>query len=272
MSVLITMPTYQTPPELLDRAVRSVLDQTHRDLKLVLMADGHRLMASRLPQDDRLIVHRVMPTIVRGQRPASHGRYFLDAVTTSLARDDEVVIIHDADDWSEPDRLERLLPVMRDGAAIARYWRHQKKRAFVQEPARHRFQTPTEHFTHIGHWCSGAYTGERIRRAGGIHPGFRVGYDTLFVRMIALTGKVGISQHAAYHWEQRDGGSLTTSKETGFRSAHREAAKKQLIRLNLEAWHRRHDDPGAVIREDVPADLAEQVAAEAELLRPKLGA
>ena len=271
MSVLVTMPTYQTPAHLLERAVKSVLDQTYRDLKLVVMVDGHRILQSRLPKDDRLVVHRVAWAI-EDDKPRPHGRYYLDAVSTSLARDDEVVVIHDADDWSEPDRLEKLLPLMQDGAAIARYWRHQKRRAHVQEPARHRFTTPTEHFTHIGHWCSGAYTGERIRRAGGIHPGFRVGYDTLFVRMIALTGKVGISPHAAYHWERRDGGSLTTSPATGFRSPHREAAKKQLIRLNIEAWHRRHDDPGAVIREDVPADLAEQVAAEAELLRPKLGA
>jgi len=258
--ILVTMPTFNTPRELLERSVASILNQTHRDLRLVVVSDGPRLRD--LPGDDRLIVYRI---------PDNRGRYFCDAVTTACARDDEVVVIHDADDWSEPDRFELLLPTMRDGAAIARYYRHMRKGVHIQTPSRKRFDSPDGSWVHIGHWCSGAYTGERIRRAGGVHPGFRVGYDTLFVRMIALTGKVGISNHAAYHWCRReDGESLTLSTETKFGSPLREAAKRQLADLNSQAWAARAEDPGQVIRDSIPRQLADEVAYHASILATKL--
>lgn len=260
--VLVSMPTYKTPDDLLRRAVQSVLRQTHTDLRLVVVADGVKIR--ELPRDDRLIVHRL---------PENRGRYFCDAVVTALAADDEVVVIHDADDWSDPDRIERLLPVLEDGAAIARYHRHMPRGGHhIQEPSKTRFGNPDGNFVHIGHWCSGAYTGERIRRAGGIHPGFRVGYDTLFVRMLAYTGPVGISRRPSYHWERRKGGSLTTSPETKFGSPHRLAARKELVRLNTLAWEARQrgEDPGQVIRDDIPDDLAEQVEIAAAELAEKL--
>lgn len=259
--VVVSMPAYRTPAKLLTRAVRSVLNQTHEDLTLVVVGDGYAV--PKLPDDPRLVVH---------QLPDNRGRYFADAVVTGTLDDRDVWVVHDADDWSEPDRFERLLPAMVDGAAVARYWRHNLRggKTYIQEPARARLADPSEPFVHIGHWCSGAYTGERVRRAGGIHPGYRVGFDTLFVRMVALTGPVGISDYAAYHWCRRDSGSLTTSPKTRFGSPYRRDAKADLVKLNAAAWARRHDDPGQVIRDDVPAKLAREVDVEVAVLAAKL--
>ena len=265
MTVVVSMPTYQTPQKLLRRAVESVLAQTHDDLLLVLVEDGEP--APHVPIDD--------DRLVRIRLPHNRGRYFSDAVVTEAIADrpDLVWIVHDADDWSEPQRLERLLPALEDGAAVAPYWRHQHNRDFVQEPSRGRLLLPKQGFVHLAHWCSGAYTSERVQRAGGIHPGFRVGFDTLFVRLLAMTGPVGIGRHPDYHWCRRSSGSLTTSEATRFGSSARATAKKRLSALDDAAWLARShgEDVAAVVRADVEPDLAREVDRQARRLRRALG-
>lgn len=267
MRLVVSMPTYRTPEKLLRRAVSSVLAQTFDDLALVLVVDGYSLPIDVL-RDSRIVVYQLAENM---------GRYFADAVTTRaiVDRPDLIWSVHDADDWSEPERFERLLPAMDDGAVVARYWRHDLRgtgRSYLQEPARAKLRMPTGGFVHLAHWASGAYTSERVARAGGIHPGYRVGFDTLFVRMIALTGHVGISSHAHYHWCRRAGGSLTTSPETRFGSTHRAEAKRKLMRLDDLAWDaaRAHGDPGQVIRDDIDPSLSERVDEHAARLRREL--
>lgn len=253
--LVVSMPTFRTPRDLLDRAVRSVLDQTYEDLLLVVVNDGGERL-SGMPSDSRLMVWDM---------DRNRGRYFADAVVTRAlsSRLDWLWSVHDADDWSEPERFDRLLPHAEDGAVISPYWRHQRGKTWVQEPARDRVRKPTEGFVHIAHWVSGAYTVERVERAGGVHPGFRIGFDTLFVRMLVLTGPVGIAEDKGYHWCRRTSGSLTSSPETRFGSQRRAAAKQRLVRLDREAWDRRHEDPGSVIRESVKPEIGEQVEVEA---------
>lgn len=265
MTVVVSMPTYHTPVDLLRRSVESVLAQTHRDLLLILVEDGEP--APTLPiRDDRLVRFRL---------PRNTGRYFADAVVTEAIKHqpDLVWVVHDADDWSEPERLERLLPHLDDGAVVAPYWRHQHGRTFVQEPSRGRLLLPTAGFVHLAHWCSGAYTSERVQRAGGIHPGFRVGFDTLFVRLLAMTGRVGIAPNTDYHWCRRTGGSLTTSAATRFGSPARHEAKRRLAALDDAAWRARArgQEVARVVRDDVDPELARQVARQARRLRRAVG-
>lgn len=263
MMLVVSMPTYQTPSQLLLRAVNSVLHQTYTDLRLVVVNDGDGLLTN-LPDDPRLVLFPL---------PENRGRYFADAIVTEAIKPYPEILwsVHDADDWSDRHRYKTLLPAMKDGAAVAQYWRHRKGKAgpYLQRPAVARIKHPTADFVHLAHWGSGVYTSERVQRAGGIHPGFRVGFDTLFVRMIAMTGEVGISEYPGYHWCQRDGGSLTTAPATRFGSPARVKAKGLLKDLDAAAWRHR-EDPGAVIRADVPENLRRSVDAYAEELRAVL--
>lgn len=264
--LLVSMPTFNTPRKLLDRAVRSVLAQSHKDLVLVVVNDGGKQL-SGMPSDSRLVVFDL---------PENRGRYFADAVTTEAIamRPQMLWSVHDADDWSEPGRFENLLPYLADGVAVAPYWRHQtnrRTREWVQEPSRARLKQPAEGFVHLAHWCSGVFSSERVQRAGGIHPGFRVGFDTLFVRMVALTGPVGIGEHKGYHWCRRDGGSLTTAPETRFGSQHRAVAKARLVKLDAAAWELRAKDPGRVIRDDISPTLRVEVEEQARKLAELIG-
>lgn len=263
--LVVSMPTYRTPRELLDRAIDSVLQQTHRGLRLVVVNDGGEPLR-RLPRSKRLVVYTL---------PRNYGRYFADAVVTRAiaVEPDWVWSVHDADDWSERDRYANLLPHMHEGAVMSSYWRDRSQRGkrtkILQQPVRDRLLNPRPGFTHIGHWVAGLYTSERVQRAGGIHPGFRVGFDTQFVRMVAMTGPINVVDMPQYWWCRRNAGSLTTSPDTRFGSPHRVAAKKRLMALDEKAWNT-PDDPGSVIRDDIDPAVADEVDHHAAMLAARL--
>jgi glycosyltransferase involved in cell wall biosynthesis len=55
VTVLVSIPYWRTP-ELVEKAVRSVLKQTHRDLVCVVVGDGDEPPLSKV-RDSRLVVH-----------------------------------------------------------------------------------------------------------------------------------------------------------------------------------------------------------------------
>ena len=264
-SLVVSIPTWSTPPRLLARSVASALASDAEPL-VVLVEDGEDTDPRfEPPTHDRLIRHRLAE---------NRGRYFADAVVVGALAPEQWWAPLDADDWAEPDHHSRVVDAgRRTGATVSRYHRSGRGRrgAFVQDPSTGRLEgPPTEAFHHLAHWCSGAYRVDRVRRAGGIHPGFRVGYDTLFVLMLHLTGPVSVVDQPGYHWERRDSGSLTTAKETRFGSPHRIEAKERLRRLYRAAWEQRLHDPGGVIRRDVDPFVADDVARESEALAGRL--
>ena len=263
MRLVVSVPTFNTPEELLRRALDGLLAQTLEDLAVVVVNDGGTPLPS-LPRDDRLVVHEL---------PDNRGRYFADAVVTRAltSRPDVFWSPHDADDWSEPERFEKLLPAAVDGAVVAPYWRHQPGRVpKVQRPRVEAIASPTGRFVHLVHWCAGAYTVERVERAGGLHPGLRIGFDTLHTLMVVMTGPVAVHDEPAWHWHRRRTGSLTSEPATRVGSRARDRTRLHLRRLYERAWQRRHDDPGTTIRDDVTTELADEVDAHAARLRRSL--
>lgn len=248
----VSMPTYQTPKPLLDRAVASVVGQDV-SLRLVVVNDGG-------PPVD--IDH---PRVTVLNLPANRGRYFADAVVLA-ACDTEWFTVHDADDWSDPGRYGRLLDLGRvSGAVIAPHVSRKASGPKVAQPRP--VDAPPETFTHLAHWCSGVYTTERMKAAGGIHPGFRIGFDTLHTLMMVLTGPVTVDPVPSYHYCRRPG-SLSKAPTSNRRSPQRRQAALRLSYLYRRALV--SSDPGATIRTDIPQDLADAVSVEAERLRGML--
>jgi cellulose synthase/poly-beta-1,6-N-acetylglucosamine synthase-like glycosyltransferase len=251
----VSMPTYNTPPHLLDRAVGSVLTQTYNDLRLVVVNDGGKPVS--LHDDRRLTVFDL---------PENRGRYFCDAVVAG-AVEEGWWSPHDSDDWSEPSRFTRQI-VPSKSAVLAPYWRERRNmRRVVPVPnvkAQYRFRQ-------VGHWCAGVYRIERVSSAGGIHPEFRIGFDTLFTLMLTLTGKVTTVRAAGYHYQSREG-SLTESAESGRKSQVRQIQRDRLEQLYRAAWdvHVAGGDPGDVIRNDISQQAAEQVATQTRRLQAVL--
>jgi len=258
--ITVSIPTYRTPPDLLTRSIRSALDQTE-DLRVVVVNDGSEALRG-LPRDDRLILLELEENL---------GRYFCDAIVTEAIRDrpEEIWAVLDSDDYWETDHLERVLPFMEDGAVLSPYRRSREGKGStrIQQPSR-RVQGPIpDKYVHLGHWCSGAWRSDRIQKAGGIHPGFRVGFDTLFVSMIRLTGPIGLAPEGGYFWCQRSDGSLTTARETRFGSQFRIDQKTKQAQLYSKAYAQIGNDPGEIIREDQSPLLRSLIQAYARDLR-----
>lgn len=256
--LFVTMPTFRTPPELLDRAVDSVLNSRDVDLHLIVLVDG----------DPKTRVARWNSRVTVFKLPDNRGRYFADAVGIAAASRVPGALWAplDADDWVEPEHYARLAERIETGAVCSTYWRQNAQRVpRIQQPHIQRLRSAPPSFAHLFHWCSGMYSLDRVEAAGGIHPGFRVGFDTLFALMLVLTGPVNHVRTPGYHWHRRQSGSLTTSPATGFGSPQRVAARARLADLYKLAVAAK-DRPGDVIRRDIPASLADQVATEADRL------
>ena len=95
----------------LPQAIRSILDQTVRDLELLVVDDGSSDETASVVsavEDQRL---RYLP--LEHQGIARSLNFGLQAAAAT------VVAVQDADDWSEPHRLERQLAVFESSPEVA---------------------------------------------------------------------------------------------------------------------------------------------------------
>lgn len=261
-TVTVSMPYYRCPAAV-RRAVDAVLAQTHTDLRLVVVNDGDRY-SPPWPYletvDD--------PRLVRVDLRHNRGRYFTDAAVLA-ATDTPWFAIHDADDWAEPEWLDRLLTAIeRNDAvtALAPQWRHDGMgNRPVLEPVRPAFGGPR--LRHVGHHAT-VYRTTAAQEIGG-HPGYRIGFDSLWIHLVAMLGPVAVLDQPLYHREARPE-SLTTAAATGSGSVERRAQARGLQRLYTAALT--GGDPGEVIRDDVPVDLVTLVYEAAHQVRASIAA
>src|SRR5690349_9267744 len=87
------------------RAVESLLTQTHRNLVVVVINDGD----SEVPWDQ--LAHIRDPRLVCYDLSKNRGPYFATAVALN-ATSAPYLLIQDADDWSSPTRIGRLLTAL----------------------------------------------------------------------------------------------------------------------------------------------------------------
>ncbi len=109
--VTVIVPVFNTPPELIERAVASTLDQTHRYLELLVVDDGSNLeMAEFLDliagRDPRIrVVHRVNGGVSAARNTGvDHAR-------------GEFIAYLDADDYLEPAFLSSAISAARTSRA-----------------------------------------------------------------------------------------------------------------------------------------------------------
>ncbi|MDQ3669761.1 MAG: glycosyltransferase, partial [Actinomycetota bacterium] len=261
------------------RAVESVLAQTHRNLVVVVVNDAD----PDPPWDELATIDD--PRLVRFDLTANGGRYLADAIVLA-ASPSPYLLIHDADDWSEPDRVEKLLRRLveqRADVAVssievsrARSGIRRVGRPLLDAPLGPRVRHRVDHYA--------LFRTDALVRVGGCYGGLRIGYDTLLMNLMLMTASVALVDEPLYHRVIRPG-SLTTSSTTGFGSRERARAQQEVerrYRLAYEAF-RKHADGGigragleeslcAIARREVSDTDDRRITREGERLRPLLAA
>lgn len=258
MSELLTvsMPTYNTDPRLLRRAVDSVLAQDYPNLRLVVINDGGGKI--NLPKDERLFTLNIKE---------NKGRYFCDAVTL-LSLEEGFFAVHDSDDWAEPGMYSALMSGARTrGVSLAPYWRHEiGKDPYVW----HVKDNPNKKFISIVSWVSAVYSVERMWKAGGIDPTFRVGFDTLHTLLITNSGGYQKLKTPYYHYEKTKN-SLTTSEKSGMKTQMRLESKKRIMDLyeKSKIYQRKGGQLRNLIYMSAPREVRQEVEKYAAELKYK---
>jgi glycosyltransferase involved in cell wall biosynthesis len=218
-----------------NKAVASILDQTYRDLRLVLVNDGDTppKLSPRLREDSRLTVLNLTE---------NRGPYYCDAVVLA-ACDSEWFTIHASDDWSKPDRLATLMAASK-GYDVVWGGSVHHKRGITQERAVNFELAATENvLLHRGSIATGIYRTEAMCRAGAPHPEYRMAYDTMMVHLLCRAHRwKHLPDEFGYQrvW-RRD--SLTKDPATGMHSpvrreyrTRRDELWRRVIAAPQEQW------------------------------------
>jgi hypothetical protein len=198
VTVLVAIPYWRCGPWI-ERAVRSVLAQTHRDLVCVVVGDGEEPPLPAI-HDDRLVVYSY---------PTNRGAYFAQDVAIWASPFEWYAIVA-ADDWVDPDHIEKLLAIGSD-AACGALWAHGDGETYCGPDNR-------DHAACRGVLVHkafevGIYRIERYREIGAHNPGERIGQDSLTLKVMRIVAPVGASETPTYNRRFREG-SLCTAPET----------------------------------------------------------
>lgn len=195
---------------MLERAVKSVLAQTHKNLQVVVVADGPQDL-DPLPKDDRLVVF---------QLSENHGTYFAQQVSL-MANPYGWYAPHGSDDWCDPEHIENLLALESSAVVSGAVWWHQEG-------------YPVK--VHRANYEVGVFATERLRDFGGYNPNERMGQDSLTLKLLGITGGFVATTEPTYHRVRRPG-SLTTAPETKIGSVGRNEmrARNRLIWSKVSA-------------------------------------
>lgn len=256
--ILVSLPYFDTP-WLARRAVDSILNQTHRDLVLVVTNDGGAHPWNELASitDPRLIRFDITP---------NRGRYYCDAVALA-ASPYPFFTVHDSDDWSESTRLQRLVEEIGEADlacdGFTRHGLNGKVDQVKPQPALagHRGQRS---LAHIGHH-RGLWRTESLRFIG-MNPAVRVGWDTYLMQLAAMTLDIRWVDYYGYH-QQRRLDSLSQGPVTGINSKLRTEA----ITAMETIWSAARSDPDRITEICAPnPELAAELEADAARLRELL--
>jgi glycosyltransferase involved in cell wall biosynthesis len=198
VTVLVCIPYWQTP-DLVEKAVRSVLIQTHRDLVCVVVGDGDTPPLQGI-RDSRLVVYNY---------PANRGAYFAQMVALGASPHQWYAPVA-SDDWVDPDHIERHVAYGTDMACGA-VWYHNGNHPV--KVVRKLYEV-------------GMYRTERMLAVGGYNPAERMGQDSMLLRAMRIVAPLDATTEPTYHRVQRHG-SLCTDPATKKGSPAREAMRRR---------------------------------------------
>lgn len=268
--VSILMPAYAAETTL-SFAVRSVLEQTWQELELLIVddrsPDGTFQVAEELARHDSRV--RVL------RLPENRGAYVARNVALSEARG-ELVTVHDADDWSHPQKLELQVQQLLSPRAIGttsdwvRCFRHLYFRG----------NTPPTSSWVTWNVSSLLVRTEHARRLGGWDE-VRVGADSEFKRRLEHRQGKGALLHThsgvplsfaldADSSLTRSGATHVTTTRHGIRKTYHDAARYWLTKQpaalpRIRSTPRSFPAPLPILPERQRAEL--DVLVVAELLR-----
>lgn len=241
-TVLVSVPYYNTP-DLVEKAVRSILAQTHRDLVCVVVGDGDEPPLGHI-RDDRLIVYSY---------PTNRGAYFAQMVALGASPFEWYAPVA-SDDWIDPDHIERHIAYGTDMACGAVYYHNGSKPVKVLRKL----------------YEVGMYRTTRMLDVGGYNPNERMGQDSLTLRVMRLVAPLDATTEPTYHRVNR-AGSLCTDPLTKKGSEAREAMRVRNRQIVAECERLRTPDRIRTYRWAlVPADIKAELAEHNDRLRRML--
>jgi len=243
VTTLVAIPYYGVP-HLIEKCVRSVLDQTDRDIAVVVIGDGQT--PHLRVRDSRLDVYVL---------PENRGPYFAQQVALTASPFQRYAVVG-ADDWVEPDHIERLRAVGGPAVITGAVWFHGLNGSV---------------FVHENGYEVGLFDRDRLLGIGGHNPAERIGQDTLMIRLLRMTGELRATHHPTYHRVKRQG-SLMSSADTRPGSDARNEMRARNRGVFAECQRLRRPERIREFRESIVSPrIRDEVAEHAARLSARLG-
>ena len=243
MTVLVCIPFYEPTRDLVEKSVRSVLAQTHRDLVCVVVGDGSEPPLAI--SDSRLIVHSY---------PVNRGAYFAQDVAIWASPHEWYAPVA-SDDWVDPEHIDKLLAYNADTACGALYYHndHYPDGIVIRKL-----------------YEVGIYRTRRFHEIGAHNPNERIGQDSLTIKVMRIVAPVGASSEPTYHRFGRQG-SLSTHPDTNKHAPARIEMRQRNRQIVARCERLRSPDRIKAYRQTwIPDDVQAALDEQVELLRAKL--
>lgn len=241
MTITVGMPYYGCP-DLVEKAVQSILYQSVTDLVCVVIGDGEEPPLANI-RDSRVVLYCL---------PENHGAYFCQQLILK-ATPHAWYAPHAADDWSDADHLAKLAEYGTDVATGA-VWYHNGDMTRVLRKL----------------YEVGLYRVGRMLEIGGYNPAERIGQDSLTLKLMRLIQPMPATRVPTYHRVQRVG-SLSTHPDTKRGSAARNAMRERNRAIVEKATALRHPDRIRAYRETlIPPAIAASLQHHVPQLRAML--
>jgi glycosyltransferase involved in cell wall biosynthesis len=229
--VTVLMSVYDTPAALLDRAIESVRRQTFSDFEFLILDDGSQLAETR----ERLAEAALLDARIRLRWETHRGLTATLNLGLAEARG-EFIARQDADDWSEPRRLERQIAFVEEHPEIALVgsaaWTHQHDGTplwLVRMPETHSGILTAFWYGNPFVHGSVLFRTETAREAGGYREQLRCSQDYDFFWRLSEAGGAANLAEPLYHYRYTVAGisaARAAEQARGSRAARQLAAAR----------------------------------------------